>query len=685
MLMKRGAKLIKSFVFGLAVFMCLPLGARASADLPLLSDQTEYVTIEAEEQDLVGAPTAYMDARAESGARLRIHEALKQHAEAIDISEYRMTYEEAGALLKDIIYWDSSLFYVQPYCGATISRPEGYVIYLYPKYIQNEDEIAKALKRAVRESNITPDMSDLQKMLALHNWLVVNCQYDYTFSKFSVYDALVTGSAVCQGYKDSYEMLLRYVGILEVGTASGGNHTWNQVKVDGQWYNIDTTWDSNAIERQSLGIMYYGNFMGSDTKFSNHTFEEQDHECTSTLYDKDAWWNAGGKKVASAVIPIDGAGSWRIGYDNSTMSLIYHAEASGAEKVVYRFPDSTWGYRNGSHFTYYDYCYGVLQRTSGTTFANDAKNIYCITDQGNVSVIYTYAGTDGRNIFGIQVKDGKLEAQIGLTPSRTESEIKSIPIGQYIDTQDPEEKLIAEFVKRMYRVTLDREADADGLQYYVSRLQSGEVDGATVAQFFVGSPEFQNKKLSQEAYLKAMYSAFFDRVPADSEILWWKNQMATGLSRKYVLSCFVNSPEFLEVCRKAGITRGSMVLAEGEEYEVDLEKLGEFVDRLYEKALKRPSESDGRQYYIEQISTRKITAEQAAKNFFFSPEFESFKTSDQEYIERLYLTFMGRASEPDGMYYWLNKMRGGMTREQVLSSFAASQEFKKIMEGFGIR
>lgn len=109
------------------------------------------------------------------------------------------------------------------------------------------------------------------------------------------------------------------------------------------------------------------------------------------------------------------------------------------------------------------------------------------------------------------------------------------------------------------------------------------------------------------------------------------------------------------------------------------------MDRLYEKALKRPSESDGRQYYIEQISTRKITAEQAAKNFFFSPEFEGFKTSDQEYIERLYLTFMGRASEPDGMHYWLNKMRGGMTREQVLSSFAASQEFKKIMEGFGIR
>ncbi len=680
MILKSGARLFKSFVFGLAAFICLPLGVYASADLSLPSEQTEYVIVDAEEQDLVGQ--SYMDARAESGARLKIHEALKQHAEVVDISEYRLTYDEARALLKDIVYWDGSLYYVQPLCSGMISG--GYTKYLYPRYIEHEEEIAKALKRVVRESNITPDMSDLQKMLALHNWLTANCQYDYTYSKYSVYDALVTGSSVCQGYKDSYEMLLRYVGILEIGSASGGDHTWNQVKLDGQWYNVDTTWDSNMIEGRPLGEMDYRYFMGSDMKFSDHTFSVQDHVCTSTLYDEDAWWNAD-EKVRSSVIPINGAGSWRIGYEDSVMNLIYRAEASGTEKVVYHFPDSTWGYRDGNYFFSYDFCYGVLQRTGGTTFANDAKNVYCITDQGNVSVIYTYEGNDGRNIFGIRVKDGKLEAQIGYKPYGTESEIKSIPITQYIDTQDPEEKLVSEFVKRMYRITLDREADADGLQYYVTRLQSGEADGASVAQFFVGSPEFQNKNLSLEAYLKALYSAFFDRAPADSEIVWWKNQMASGLSRKYVLSCFVNSPEFSEVCRKAGITRGTMVLAEGEKYEVNLEKLGAFVDRLYEKALKRPSDQNGRQYYVEQISNRKITAEQAAKNFFFSPEFEGFKTSDQEYIERLYLTFMGRASEPDGVYYWLNKMRGGMTREQVLSSFAASPEFNKIMEGFGIR
>ncbi|MCI9072823.1 MAG: DUF4214 domain-containing protein [Lachnospiraceae bacterium] len=375
---------------------------------------------------------------------------------------------------------------------------------------------------------------------------------------------------------------------------------------------------------------------------------------------------------------VQNPGGAIIGEDNQIM---VEADSFRANAVFLRDEQRAEGIRNNSLF---------LKALSGTQVT--AQNYWTAFEGGAVvnGAVYTsasgngglftvdYPQTDSGRVVVYVKDDGGNAVILQASPDFDLNKVQSG--GQEVDV-----KKIEDFVKRMYRITLDREADADGLQYYVSRLQNGEIDGATVAQFFVGSPEFQNKKLSQEAYLKAMYSAFFDRVPADSEIAWWKNEMASGLSRKYVLSCFVNSPEFLGVCQSAGIIRGMMVLQEGEEYEVDLEKLGGFVDRLYEKALKRPSESDGRQYYIEQISTRKITAEQAAKNFFFSPEFESFKTSDQEYIERLYLTFMGRASESDGMYYWLNKMRGGMTREQVLSSFAASQEFKDILKSFGIR
>lgn len=270
--------------------------------------------------------------------------------------------------------------------------------------------------------------------------------------------------------------------------------------------------------------------------------------------------------------------------------------------------------------------------------------------------------------------------------------ILQAPIGfdlNNIQGVDPVErtKLMEDLIRRMYRTMLGREAEALGVQYYVDKLTSGEMDGSAMAQGFASSPEFQNKKYSEEEYLAALYDAFFGRVPGPSEVQYWKNEMASGKSRKYVLRGFVNSNEYERLCQAAGITRGEMVLGEGEEYEIDREKLGGFVERLYVKALKRPTlpAKEEKRYYVEAIANREMTAEQAAKNFFFSPEFKNQNTSNEEYIGRLYLTFMGREAEPAGMGYWLDQMSRGMSREEVLGQFAISDEFKGIMESYGIR
>ena len=253
--------------------------------------------------------------------------------------------------------------------------------------------------------------------------------------------------------------------------------------------------------------------------------------------------------------------------------------------------------------------------------------------------------------------------------------------------QSGDGQLVEDFVRRMYITTLGRNASAAELKYYVDQLQSGAIDGATIAQNFVGSSEFQGKNLSAEEYVAAMYEAFFGRSAGAAEIQYWKSEMDSGVSRRYVLSGFVNSNEFEILCQKAGITRGLMVLAEGEEYEINYDKLGEFVERLYVCALKRnnkPSESE-KQYYVTAIANRTMTAEAAAKNFFFSPEFERQQNSDEEYIGRLYTTFMGRGPADSETGYWIAQMRAGMSRVTVLERFAASDEFKEIMKSYGIR
>ncbi len=677
MIVKNRLWFMKALILSLTAAFLLPLGVHAQTDSTLTSGSDEQIEYEIFSDDLVGQPGADIEVRAESGARATIHEALKRHADSIDISAYQLTYDEARALLRDVIYWDGSLFYAEPYVSAT--SVNGYVTRLYPRYIEHEAEVESALKRVVRES-ITSDMSDLQKMLALHNWLAENCRYDYTYEKYTVYDALVTGSSVCQGYKDAYEMLLRYIGILEVGTASGGNHTWNQVKVDGQWYNIDVTWDSNAIENASYGQMYYGNFMISDSQLRrNHTVESQDYECTSTLYDEGGWWNADGTKVISSAVPINGAGSYRLGYDRPNMSLIYRSEATGAEKVVHVFNNAAWGYRSGSYYSYYPNCYGVLIRTGTNTFVNDARSVYRITDDGNVSVIYTYEGTDGRNIFGMREKNGKLELQIGYNPRVSESEIKTIALESFIK---PEED-VSSFVKRLYTVCLGRQYDEKGLNDWTDALNSQTQTAAEVAYGFFDSDEFKGKEYSDRSYLEILYRTMFDREGDEAGMENWFDLLENGVSRQYIYKGFAESDEFTRLCDRYDVIRGSVDVTAWRDQNPGATG---FIARLYTKMLGRRFDENGLEDWCRVYLTGEKTIEQIASDgFLHSQELFNQNLSNEEFVLRMYLTFLNRQPDPEGFANWVAKLNAGVeNRDTLVYGFTRSQEFSELKASYGL-
>jgi hypothetical protein len=114
------------------------------------------------------------------------------------------------------------------------------------------------------------------------------------------------------------------------------------------------------------------------------------------------------------------------------------------------------------------------------------------------------------------------------------------------------------FVTRFYNQCLDREPDAGGLVGWVNALLNHSISGATVANGFINSPEFLNKNLSDDAYLKVMYKAFFDREADPQGYNDWMGQLNSGVSRQFVLAGFVNSTEFRNLCAKYGIESGSL-------------------------------------------------------------------------------------------------------------------------------
>ena len=114
------------------------------------------------------------------------------------------------------------------------------------------------------------DLTDYLKIKKVYQYMGTNFTYDHSLQKFTDYEGLTTGSMVCQGYALLTYKLLWKAGVpcrIIVGRSSNEQHGWNIVKLDGKWYNLDTTWDA-ASEKGSP--MYWNFFLRSPRDFSDH-------------------------------------------------------------------------------------------------------------------------------------------------------------------------------------------------------------------------------------------------------------------------------------------------------------------------------------------------------------------------------------------------------------------------------
>lgn len=119
-------------------------------------------------------------------------------------------------------------------------------------------------------------MSDYEKIKAIYDYICLNVVYDYDnlndptyLLKHSAYAALINGKAVCQGYALLFYRLALELGIdcrIVTGQSEGQNHAWNIVKLNGKYYNVDSTWDAEYFDKRGV----YNYFLKSDADFDEH-------------------------------------------------------------------------------------------------------------------------------------------------------------------------------------------------------------------------------------------------------------------------------------------------------------------------------------------------------------------------------------------------------------------------------
>lgn len=127
-------------------------------------------------------------------------------------------------------------------------------------------------------ADLNPEGLDYRKFWTIYEWTCNNVTYDnanlnddrYKL-KHTAYAALINGTSVCQGYAVLLYRLALELGIdcrVITGDSNGDgvtDHAWNIVKIDGRYYNLDATWDSNYAKYH-----IYPYFLVTDQDFPGH-------------------------------------------------------------------------------------------------------------------------------------------------------------------------------------------------------------------------------------------------------------------------------------------------------------------------------------------------------------------------------------------------------------------------------
>ena len=169
----------------------------------------------------------------------------------------KLTEGQIRQTVNAFIYDNPEIFWLENLFGYTYVG-DNTLVELYSELSADECQEAIELFTAMVEevtALIDLSQSEYEREKAVHDYLVQNCTYKDGVSSssdgweyFSSYGALVMGEAVCEGYAKAFDVLLAAVGIESHtirGESLGVGHMWNVVKLDGDWYHVDTTWDDS--------------------------------------------------------------------------------------------------------------------------------------------------------------------------------------------------------------------------------------------------------------------------------------------------------------------------------------------------------------------------------------------------------------------------------------------------------
>lgn len=252
--MKKALSIILILSMLLALLPSTIFAAQAKGDIA----QSPLFPIEPSYYSYVERPNATAQGDVSSAVQA-MNACVSNVAEWVSIAAYNIPVSDITGILNDIVYQNPAFFYLNYYAYSKVSGTEivskVYFYYHYEAPVVQQMKATYETAAAKALAGIQPDMTNAEKALTIHDFLVLNAKYDYEnylagnipHLSNKAYGVLVNGTGVCNSYALAYQDLLTRLGITVIKvTSSAMNHAWNMVYLDGSWYHVDVTWDDSV-------------------------------------------------------------------------------------------------------------------------------------------------------------------------------------------------------------------------------------------------------------------------------------------------------------------------------------------------------------------------------------------------------------------------------------------------------
>ena len=395
-------------------------------------------------------------------------------------------------------YTYSYIFFEKGYSGNDLYK----VTYKFSFYTNSSQENnLKASVKALNNKILKSGMDAYEKVSAIYSWITTNVKYDYTNAKkakslrdtitYTAYSAFYNKTAVCQGISGLFYNMLLEAGI-DNRIVYANNHCWNIVNVDGIYYNCDATWDLGT----NGNYLYF--MCGNTDSFKNdHNINTNNiylgYNVSSVDYVKEAELSGTEAFVSRLYTVVLGREAESEGLKYWS-DLLNSKKTDGATTAKNFFDSAEFASKSLSNEEYL----AILYKTFFNREMDEGGRDYWL---GELS-----SGVSRNTVLGGFINSNEWKEvcnSYGIAPG-------SVVISGSSSSATANDE-ISGFASRLYTTILCREAEESGLEYWSSELRAKRVTGTTAAYNFVFSQEFVNANVSNSEFVKRLYRLFMDR------------------------------------------------------------------------------------------------------------------------------------------------------------------------------